>query len=250
MSFDSLLRYRDVLLREARGKLRGDHIVSLRMKEPMRGTLLLREYTSDLLTFEQVFLEKVYEPISRVLTRCSTIIDLGANIGLASRYLASCYSSSKIFAVEPHPANYAMLVANLRDLSNAGRCMCLHAAVWDSERPLVIDSSPTPTRYNSCTVRESTAAEQGSPAVSGLTINKIIELSGFPTVDLLKVDIEGAERELFRGNLDWLSRVGVIAIEFHGDARSSSNFDGIMKEYGFAVSDAEPHTVLAVRKTA
>jgi FkbM family methyltransferase len=250
MSFDSLLRYRDVLLREARGKLRGDRIVSLRMKEPIRGTVLLREYTSDLLTFEEVVLERVYEPISRVLTRCSTIIDLGANIGLASRYLATCYSSSQIFAVEPHPANYAILVANLRDLSKAGRCKCLHAAVWDSEKPLVIDSSPTPTRYNSCTVRESTPGEQGLSELSGLTIDKIIELSGFANVDLLKVDIEGAERELFRGNLDWLRRVGVIAIEFHGEARSSANFDGIMKEYGFAIRDAERHTVLAIRKTA
>lgn len=249
MTLGSLLRYRDVTIREASGDLKGHQVVSLRMKQPILGTVLLRECVSDLLTFEEIVVERVYESIYRSLVHCSTVIDLGANIGLASLYFATCHPSSQIFAVEPHFANYAMLVANMRVLSNAGRCKCLHGAVWDSEEPVVIDVSQEPTRYNRCTVREAAAAQQGSPAVSGFTIKKIIELSGFPMVDLLKVDIEGAERELFRGNPEWLDRVRAIAIEFHGDARSTSNFDGIMKDRSFAITDSQQHTVLAIKET-
>lgn len=47
--------------------------------------------------------------------------------------------------------------------------------------------------------------------------------------------------------MDWLSRVGCIAIEFHGDSRVTSDFDLIMRRYGFDVFDTEPHTVVAVK---
>jgi hypothetical protein len=62
----------------------------------------------------------------------------------------------------------------------------------------------------------------------------------------VKVDVEGAEIELFKGDLDWLNHTGAIAIEFHGNARAVCNFDNIVHQYGFAVQAEDGHTVLAV----
>jgi hypothetical protein len=81
----------------------------------------------------------------------------------------------------------------------------------------------------------------------GLPIQKIINNSGFTKVDLLKVDIEGAEVELFKGNVSWLGCVNSIAIEFHGDSRKQCRFDEIMRNYQFQIYDQDSHTVLAVR---
>jgi len=62
------------------------------------------------------------------------------------------------------------------------------------------------------------------------------------------VDIEGAETELFKGDLSWLARVNAIAIEFHGESRMASHFDDAMQEFGFCIYNEDRHTVLAVKK--
>lgn len=73
----------------------------------------------------------------------------------------------------------------------------------------------------------------------------IFERSGFDRIDLLKVDIEGAEVQLLQGAGDWLTKVNAIAIEFHGNSRAESGFDQLTQ--GFRIADESPHTVLAIR---
>jgi hypothetical protein len=59
--------------------------------------------------------------------------------------------------------------------------------------------------------------------VEGYTMTEILDYSGFKRVDLLKVDIDGAERELFSmRDLSWLACVDAIAIEFHEGSRDAS----------------------------
>jgi Methyltransferase FkbM domain len=82
--------------------------------------------------------------------------------------------------------------------------------------------------------------------VEGYTMTEILDRSGFDRVDLLKVDIEGAERELFSSqDVSWLDRVGAIAIEFHEDSRSASGFDDTMIRNGFEICSEDRHTVIA-----
>ena len=80
-----------------------------------------------------------------------------------------------------------------------------------------------------------------------LPISKILADSRFEYVGLLKVDIEGAEVELFKGDLDWLRKVRAIAIEFHGDSRLLCNFDEVLKKYDFRIIDGGGHTVIALK---
>jgi methyltransferase FkbM-like protein len=77
----------------------------------------------------------------------------------------------------------------------------------------------------------------------------LVAVSGFTTVDILKVDIEGAEVQLFSGNLDWLERVRALLIEFHDESRQESDFDAIMRRYHFRIREETRHTVLAVNET-
>lgn len=58
-----------------------------------------------------------------------------------------------------------------------------------------------------------------------------------PGIDVLKIDIEGAEVILFdkdRTQIDWLNRVRYVAIEIH-DSHARSNILDLLKEYGFAI---------------
>ncbi len=217
------------------------------MKYPIQGVVCLRENTFDFITFEEVVFEQVYRAIPAHLPKCDRIVDLGANIGLTCLYLAAFYPSCKIVAVEPHTANYRLLTKNLAKLIKSEQCLPLQAAVWGTDKSLVIQEPELPNRYNAFTVREMAPGAKSGSSVEGLTIQRIMERSGFHDADLVKIDIEGAETELFKGDLRWLNRVGAIAIEFHGNARTVSNFDNIMRQYGFAIQAEDGHTVLAIR---
>src|SRR5262249_19028390 len=125
MSLGSVLRYRDYCLRQARGRLKPTEKLRLRLKTPVRGVIFLREAPSDFYTFGDVFEQEVYRTVLRHLPECSTIVDLGANIGFASLYLASSYPSARIFAVEPNGDNFELLKTNLKGLIEKKRCIPL-----------------------------------------------------------------------------------------------------------------------------
>jgi FkbM family methyltransferase len=247
MSLVSILRYRNYCLREAQGRSNPTEKFKLRLKSPIRGVIILRELPSDLYTFGDVFEQEVYRNVLRHLPQCSTIIDLGANIGLASLYLANAYPSARIFAVEPNRENFELMKGNLKDLIRENRCVPIQAAVWSSRRALTVDPQWLPDAYNAYRLREQPSRQAALDQVQGFTMEEILASSAFQQVDLLKVDIEGAEVELFRNDLGWLDRVGAIAIEFHGRSRDESGFDQMLTEHGFKVCAEDSHTVLAIR---
>jgi FkbM family methyltransferase len=247
MSLASIVRYRDYCVREAQGRWNPAEKLRLRMKSPIRGVIFLREVPSDLFTFGDVFEQDVYGVVLRHLPECSTIIDLGANIGLASLYLANAYPSARIFAVEPNRGNFELLKANLKDLIREGRCVPLQAAVWSVRRALTVDPRWLPDAYNGYRLLERPPYQDVADQVQGFTMEDILASSEFQQVDLLKVDIEGAEIELFRNDLSWLGRVRAIAIEFHGRSRDECGFDQILTAQRFKVCEEDSHTVLAVR---
>jgi FkbM family methyltransferase len=256
MSPLSVFRYRNAVLRVPRNPIRDGALdskperdIHLKIKKPFESPVRLRENAFDFITLEEVIFEQVYRTILSHLPRCERIIDLGANIGLASLYFAACYPSCKIAAVEPFDRNYALLVANLSSLIKAGRCHPVLAAVWSEDRVLAIEAPQIAQRYNAYSVRQADDGSQRSNPVevNGLSVPTIMGRAGFREVDLVKVDIEGAETELLRGNLDWLNRTRALAIEFHNDSRAISNFDQIMNQYGFEIHSENCHTVLAVR---
>ncbi len=247
MSMRSVLRFRDYELRSAKGRQVEGQLLELSMKSPVKGKISLREVGSDILTFDEVIKQQVYKNILSTLKRCDTVIDLGANIGLASLYFAAHYPSCRLFAVEPNANSYQILTANLRKLIASGRCRTIQAAVWGGEEVLVSDCSQAAEHYSAFKMKAANAEDGAEWTTLGLPIQKIIENSGFKRIDLLKVDIEGAEVELFKGDLRWLHDVTSIAIEFHGDSRSECRFDDIMRDYQFDIHDQDPHTVVAIR---
>jgi FkbM family methyltransferase len=247
LTMRSILRLRDFELRQKRGDAM-DGGLSLTLRRAGKMTITLRESGSDMLTFIEVIKEQVYKDVLSLVPRCEAIVDLGANIGLASLYFASHYPACRIFAVEPNPSTYALLTSNLAPLIEAGRCQTLNAAVWRRATDLGAAESVKTNHYSAFKTTEVVGkSSEGGPKISGLPMSRILLQSGFQKVDLLKVDIEGAEVELFQDELSWLTTVRAIAIEFHGESRRLSNFDEIMATYGFKIIDGGSHTVVAVK---
>lgn len=82
-----------------------------------------------------------------------------------------------------------------------------------------------------------------------MTLQEISSKYSLDVIDLLKVDIEGAEEHLFSGSTNWLDYTRCIAVEFHNDTRASSNFDQVVQAHGFRIEyKAEEHTVFAFKE--
>jgi FkbM family methyltransferase len=247
VNLPSVLTYRDHFIRLRRGDPHADEQRTLRLRRPGVERVHLRTTGSDFDTFYEVFVTKTYRAVTEYLRHSRTVVDLGANIGLASLYFAMEYPACHLCAVEPAPDNFQLLKQNLEWLESAGRCTMLEAAVWHDDVMLGIAPAPLTNRFDSYRVLETAAAPSGQTRVPGISMPRILEHAGFDTVDVLKVDIEGSEVALFRGSLDWLRRVRLMAIEFHGDAREESEFDNIMTSFGFRIDDRHAHTTIAFR---
>lgn len=151
-------------------------------------------------------------------TAPTTIIDAGANIGMASLYLSQRFPDARILAVEPDPENFAILSLNTAMDSNI---ICLKGAVWTERGEIeLLDPGTGPWGFQA---RSATSA-RASPnhivrrsSVDAFTIADLMELLDTDRIDLLKMDIEGGEREVFADSGEWIDSIDQIAIELHDD---------------------------------
>jgi len=164
--------------------------------------VVARREGSDRASFEHVF-GGAYEldvPVEPKL-----IVDLGANAGYASVFFALRYPSARVIAVEPVPENARLVRKNV---SRLGRVDVVEAAAWP--RPARLTLVDPGKSFWGMRVAEDAAGE-----VAAVTIPALLERAGVGRIDILKVDIEGAEAELFSENTAWLERVGVLVLELH-----------------------------------
>ena len=148
--------------------------------------------------------------ISRITTKkVETIVDLGANIGLSVLHFKSKYPNARIIAVEPEKSNYELLKKNVAGYNNI---YCFNNAIWYTNNNLgIYDSGMGEYGYR---VVDGNDRQVGT--INGITLNDIIEKFNITTIDILKIDIEGAEKELFTYNYEsWLPKVRCIVIELH-----------------------------------
>src|SRR5215470_7956690 len=167
--------------------------------------LWMRVNSSDLSIFEQIFLWDDYELPMRIHPRF--IIDGGANVGYASVYFANKYPDAQIVAVEPEASNFEMLKQNTSEYPGV---FAVQAAIWNTTAALEIENKGDASW--SFRIRE---AGETPGEVKALTITEIIRLFKADSVDILKLDIEGAEKEVFSSNVGWLDKVRVVIIELH-----------------------------------
>ncbi len=200
----------------------------------------LRARTQDIDIFELNFLLRDCDVKLHTEPRC--IIDAGAHIGCAALFFASSFPRANIVAIEPDPGNYQMLLRNT--LGNK-RIRTIHAAVWHRPEPVVI----TNEQDDPCAFQIRSADGQCT-TIQGLTVSAIMRECGFEKIDLLKLDIEGAEREIFdTGDLDWMNRTHAIMIELHDRFRPGCEaaFLNAARRFGFEITQQTTGNIAAQR---
>lgn len=208
-------------LKEASGSYsKGSPAVPVKLRK-LQHPIMLRPGTEDASTVVHTIVREEYgdfvpskEPM--------VMIDAGAYIGDTSAYFLSRFKSLKIVALEPSRETYEAAKANL--------------ALYGDRVSLLNKGLAATTgkiRFSGNTTAAS-ISDSGEQEIDCISILDVMATNNFDRIDILKMDIEGAETEIFRTDIDkWLPLVDNVLIELHGPeceqvvlgALRAANFD-------------------------
>jgi FkbM family methyltransferase len=204
--------------------------------------LHMRKHTKDYATFEEVFIHKIYDVELPFAPK--TIIDAGSNIGLASLFFKWKYPDAKIVSFEIEDNNFELLqknVAAYKDIKPVRK------GIYSKNCFLTIHDPYKAT--NSYVVEETTQPVPG--CIESVTVDAVLKENNWQMLDLLKMDIEGAEKEVFESDVAaWLPKTKAMMIEFHDRMRkgcAKAIFEAI-RNYDFELITATDGTLVFVNE--
>ncbi len=180
--------------------------------------------TVDAAVLKQIFVEKMYDlrslqqfPQLAAFAEFQQskgvrplIIDAGANIGASALYFSIGFPKGLVVAIEPERDNFALLAQNVSGLNVTSIFGAIAAC---SGLATVVDPGLGPWAYRTKSVDPN---DRLSNTVPQITINQIYESFHSDSIPfIVKIDIEGAEKDLFSRNTEWVDRTPLIVIELH-----------------------------------
>jgi FkbM family methyltransferase len=213
----------------------------------------LRHGTRDVEIFNEIFApgRESYEPPAAVAVALDSlgplrVGDLGANIGLFGVFALGRWPVASMRSYEPDPANAALLRATIAANDAATR--------WEFA-PVAVSNADTTATFEPGLLSESRLAGEGHGVADTIEV-PVVDLFAQPPVDLLKIDIEGAEWAILgdarlashparaivlewhrrmcpaldarRAARDLLEAAGYEAIDTDGEAPGESRVNGVM----------------------
>lgn len=137
------------------------------------------------------------------------VVDCGGHVGLSAVWFASRFPEATVYSIEPDSSNYAMLRKNTEPYPNV---IALNGGIWG--KPCSLEISNPNSGSASFRLREDAGAT-GTHSLRGYTVDEILAMDPQNRAVLVKVDIEGAEADLFREPADWFESTFMVVIELH-----------------------------------
>jgi len=188
-------------------------------------TLYYRTNRGDIQGIREIFIDEIYRLPEHV--KVTGLVDLGANIGLATVWLATTYGLTGVIAVEPLPENTRLLRTNVR--ANNIACQVIEAAV----------GTTTGATY----FAETSESNLGHVADAGreiplIDVREIVNELSFSD-PLLKMDIEGMEGELLQ-SIDpvWTRKFVAMVMEMHPEIVNVGELVQIIRNQSFDYRDS------------
>lgn len=169
----------------------------------------MRNRCYDTVIFSQIF---IYEELNFDLPVAPrTILDCGANIGLATLYFKFKYPQATIISVEPESSNFELLRKNTGPYKDIH---LLNNGIWTKTCTLfLVDGGEGHASFQ---VTETFPDKNVIGQIEAVGIDDVLARFGFTNVDLLKMDIEGSEYTCFNApSTPWVQKANCIAIEIH-----------------------------------
>lgn len=134
-----------------------------------------------------------------ILPENGVFVDVGAHVGAFTVRLAS--EASKVFAVEAAPDTCTDLLLNL-EMNDIHNVTVLNLAAWDRETAVFITPTATGEMRERRQADGSTRLAQYPPVGEVVEIRALpldLMLADVPHIDLIKIDVEGAEAHVLWG---------------------------------------------------
>jgi FkbM family methyltransferase len=182
-------------------------------------------------TLNEIYLDRAYDVPGVDFATCGSVLDLGANVGIFALYVAS-RSKAVVHCFEPESSNFALLEQNLRANHSTARAYRLALSTRCGSAPLYF--GPTAAEHG-LGVREGP-----SEVVECVDLDLLFARTGVERFDFVKMDIEGAEREVLLACTDeQLRRMGALSLEWHHSAPELEELARRLRSLRFEVS-AQP----------
>jgi FkbM family methyltransferase len=172
------------------------------------GPVIVRNGSSDVFVVSELLDGDSYDGVPRhAPADVRLVLDLGANTGIVTRWLLARFPQAQVIAVEPDPETCAVL---RRNVAGQPRAIVVEAGIGSES------GHASMTGDGDAIGRRVEVGETGPVEI--LSIPDLLERAGIADdapIDVLKCDIEGAERALFAGCGPWIGRVRMLAVETH-----------------------------------
>jgi len=160
----------------------------------------------------EVFIQDCYSFDNMQLYPDDIVIDIGANIGIFSIYLAKRFPLTKIYAFEPLPTSFHFLCKNLEENQVLNVVPIPLAITADRRRMHLYGAKDNLGGANSYVYSANTSYEIAE--VSSITLDDIFKLLDLNAIKMLKIDCEGGEYEILP-NAKCLKSIEYLVGEFH-----------------------------------
>ena len=169
------------------------------------------------------------------------VLDIGANIGIASTYLSRRFPKAQIYAFEPITANFSILKTNVDPLGNVRP---IQAALGAIDGTIEMLQSDTETNLGGYSLYEAGSNTKVRTSVEMRRASSLMRELNLPSADVIKIDTEGSEYAILTDlGKEFLHKVQWIYGELHGNkdfellAFLSDQFDiGIKRSMGKRLS--------------
>jgi FkbM family methyltransferase len=142
---------------------------------------------------------------------------------MAAIYFAKKYKDAKIICIEPESANYELLKKNTENYVNI---TIIKAALWKTAGEIFLfdtglGNDGFMTGENSMVTK--TPQRTVKQTIETITIDEILDEFHINSIDILKIDIEGSEKEIFESCKNWINKTNSIIIELHERMKKGCN---------------------------
>lgn len=165
-------------------------------------TFIVPDCMSFLFQFKEIFVEEYYK--FNTSQKSPIILDCGANIGTSCAYFASLYPEAKIMAFEADPVIAAVLKANM-EVNKIKQVEIIAKAVWVDDKGIEFATEGSDGA--------SIFGHGEKTKIESIRLKDV--LLQIPHIDMLKMDIEGAETTVLKDCAEALSNVQHLFIEYH-----------------------------------
>jgi FkbM family methyltransferase len=173
---------------------------------------------------KETYLDRTYEHYGVALQPDWTVIDIGAFLGDFAVFAAERVTRGRIYAFEPVPDSYRLLLQNL-DLNRLARVTAHPCAITGNSGPQTLYLFANHAEQNSL-LPSRMAGERTAVIVEGITLLDAFAMLALDHCDFLKLDCEGAEYAiLFGAPPELFSRITHICLEYHDGVTAFSHAD-------------------------